>query len=711
MKIAHKMTALAVGGVLVLGAVSVVMTTAALRKAGRAEIAEIEEQMLAAKKEKLQDLVKDVYTMVERAYKDAHDPQKVAEIYREPIRNLVNVAYGAVRAVYDNPEILTWEKMDRAKAIVKQLRYGEKGYFWINDTHPTMVMHPIKPQLDDKDLTDFEDPNGKKLFQEFVRVCEEKGEGFVDYLWPKPGQDEPVPKLSYVKLFEPWGWIIGTGVYLQAAEARIQEDLLRTIAAMRYGAEGKDYFWVNDMDSVVLMHPIKPSLNGKDMSDLKDEKGTYIFREFVRTCRENGGGFVEYWWPKPGHDQPVHKLSYVKLFEPWGWVIGTGLYLDDIHAKLASVEADVNAKITRQIWTQVGVIAAITLLMAGLTGVLTRRVSRPIVRVTGMLRDIAEGEGDLTKRIDVESHDEVGEMAHCFNVFADKMCGLVGQIKAASQEMAAVSEQLSGATSQIAASNNEVSSQTQTLATSGEEMGATVQEVAQNAAAVSGAARRARQAAADGSRVVGEALEALTGIAQVVEQAGGIVRALGDRAETIGTVIQVIEDIADQTNLLALNAAIEAARAGEHGRGFAVVADEVRKLAEKTMKATHEIGETIASIQAEGRKAVEAMDEGMASAVKGRELGEGAGRSMQDVEAQVTEAASQTEQIAAATEELSATIQAMATNLEQIAEGIGQNTQAVTEIARTAETVASRAEELRDLTGRFRTTRDTGQDA
>jgi len=590
MKIAHKMTALAVGGVVALGAISVAMSTMALRRAGKAQIAEIREQMLASKKEKLQDLVQDVYTTVEQAYKDSRDPEKVAEIYREPIRNLVNVAYGAIRAVYDNPEIMEWEKMDRAKAIVKRLRYGERGYFWINDTHPTMVMHPIKPQLDGKDLTGFADPNGKKLFQEFVRVCEENGGGFVDYLWPKPGYDKPVPK-----------------------------------------------------------------------------------------------------------------LSYVKLFEPWGWVIGTGVYLDDIEAKLASVEADVTAKTTRQIWTEVGVIALITLLMAGFTGLLTRRLSHPIVRVTGMLRDIADGEGDLTTRIHVDSKDEVGEMAHCFNVFADKMCHLVVQIKAAAEEMAAVSEQLSGATSQIAASNNQVASQTQTLATGGEEMGATVQEVARNAAAVSGAAGRARQAAADGSRVVGEALEALRTIAQVVEQAGGIVRALGDRAETIGTVIQVIEDIADQTNLLALNAAIEAARAGEHGRGFAVVADEVRKLAEKTMKATHEIGETIAAIQAEGRKAVEAMDEGMASAVKGRELGEGAGRSMQDVESQVTEAAAQTAQIATATEELSAAIQAMATNLEQIAEGVGQNTEAVAEIARTAETVAGRAEELRDLTGRFRT--------
>ncbi len=299
--------------------------------------------------------------------------------------------------------------------------------------------------------------------------------------------------------------------------------------------------------------------------------------------------------------------------------------------------------------------------------------------------------------------DEFDRMSHWFNLFVDRVRHVVRRAAEASQALAQVADQVSSTTAQIATSNEQVSSQSQAVATAGEEMSATVQTVAMNTAEVNEAAEGARRTATEGAGVVSRAVEAMLEIAHVVEQAAATVKTLGNRTDEIGSVIQVIEDIADQTNLLALNAAIEAARAGEHGRGFAVVADEVRKLAEKTVKATREIGETIDAIQAESRNAVRAMDEGLESVAQGRELGEQAGEAIRKIEDEIGRAASQTEQIAAATEQLSATIQEVATNIEEIARGVAQNSQATTALAETADSLAAQARELQKITGSFRT--------
>jgi signal transduction histidine kinase len=179
---------------------------------GKSQIDAFRTEMIVRKKEYLKSQVQTAIGVLEKAYKDAHDPEKLMAVYREPLQNAVNTAYSIIVAVEKENDLSLEQKQLKAAAMIKALRYGpeNKDYFWINDMHPTMVMHPYKPKLDGKDLSGFKDPNGKKLFVEFVNTCRENGEGFVDYYWPKYGADKPQPKLSFVKLFKPWNWIIGT---------------------------------------------------------------------------------------------------------------------------------------------------------------------------------------------------------------------------------------------------------------------------------------------------------------------------------------------------------------------------------------------------------------------------------------------------------------------------------------------------------------------
>jgi methyl-accepting chemotaxis protein len=382
------------------------------------------------------------------------------------------------------------------------------------------------------------------------------------------------------------------------------EDAKQAIAQLRYGPRGKDYFWINDMAPRMIMHPIKPELDGKDLSGSQDPNGKKLFVEFVDVCRDKGEGFVDYMWPIPGQDAPVPKLSYVKLFEPWGWIVGTGIYLDDVEQAVTSKEAEIRAAVAAQRNSLIGILLALLALTGTAVAFISKRITRPIVTASDMLKDIAQGEGDLTRRLKVESRDEVGEMAKWFNMFIENIQSIIGsvaenahQVNDASSDLNAISDQMSAGAGQtsdkadtvaaaseemstnmnsVAAAMEEAATNVGMVATAAEEMTATINEIAQNTEKARG--------------VTGEA----------VKQAGNAssqVTELGTAAQEIGEVIETITEISEQVNLLALNATIEAARAGEAGKGFAVVANEIKDLARQTADATGEIKSRVESIQ------------------------------------------------------------------------------------------------------------------
>jgi len=604
MNINKKIIVFSLSGLLLMGIISLVMSIHSLEKRGEEEIASIKTMMITEKKEKLKDLVKNTYAIMESSYNAAHDSKKVAEAYKEKLKNIVDITYNAIQSLDSRSGLTKSEKKQSALNIIKDMRYNDNGYIWINDMNPKMIMHPIKPDLNGKDLSDFKDPNGKHLFNEFVKVCRERGEGFVDYMWPKPGYDKPVAKLSYVKLYQPWKWIIGTGVYLEVAEAQFMDDAKKRISELRYGPEDKDYFWINDMNPKMIMHPIKPDLNGKDLSDFKDPNGKHLFNEFVKVCRERGEGFVDYMWPKPGYDKPVAKLSYVKLFKPWNWILGTGIYLDGIKAVEIQKTREIQSAIARQRNGLIGIIIILFVLGAGVTTYISRKITIPIKHAGEMLKDIAQGEGDLTKRLKVETKDEVGEMADWFNKFIDTIQKIIkdvaqnaNQVREASGELSIISKQMTSGAEQtsekanvVAAAGEEMSSNMSSVAAATEEAATNVNMVATAAEQMIATINEIAQNSEKASNITGEA------VAQT-QSASNKVDELGSAANEIGKVVETITEISEQVNLLALNATIEAARAGEAGKGFAVVANEIKDLAKQTAEATQEIKGKIGAIQ------------------------------------------------------------------------------------------------------------------
>ncbi len=403
----------------------------------------------------------------------------------------------------------------------------------------------------------------------------------------------------------------------EMTEAEAQAEALRRIGEMRY--DGENYFWVNDMDAVVVMHPIKPQLNGKDLSDFKDANGLPLFKAFVDTVRKDGAGFVSYVWPKPGAEAPVDKESYVTGFGPWNWVIGTGVYIDDLEALfLEQVKAAV-----------IEIVVALTII-AGLFVAVARSISRPLNAMTACMGRLSDG--DLSVVVPEVGHrNEIGEMAQAVSHFKDNAL-LVEKMKQerVAQEEAAAEEKRKAMDDLAQSFEAKVMGVVRALSSASSEMEATAREMTSTAEETSSQSNTVAQASGEAARNV-ESVAAATdelsaSIASIgtqgsqsakiaqraseqAKQTNDQVKTLVEAARKIGEVISLIQEIAEQTNLLALNATIEAARAGDAGKGFAVVASEVKSLASQTATATEEIGAHITGIQSATTSAATSIEE------------------------------------------------------------------------------------------------------
>lgn len=336
----------------------------------------------------------------------------------------------------------------------------------------------------------------------------------------------------------------------------------------------------------------------------------------------------------------------------------------------------------------------------GISLVMKALILSPINKTVDVIEAVSAG--DLTKRIDVACNDEIGEMAKHFNSFADKLHDTITQVSTSSNEVSSAAAILDTAAEQMAGGVEEAVTQVNSVAIASEEMSKTSSEIARNCVTVAKSSDAANQSASTGEEVIQNTIGVMSRISDRVKDSAEIIKSLGARSDQIGQIVGLINDVADQTNLLALNAAIEAARAGEHGRGFAVVADEVRKLAERTSNATKEISNTIYAMQAETKKAVSSMEEGVNEVSLGTAQTAKSGEALQDILLHMNKVTGEINQIAVASEEETTTTNEIASSIQQISLVMQETAKRIQENAGSSSQLAGLAKSLQALVGQFR---------
>ncbi|MDD5240177.1 MAG: methyl-accepting chemotaxis protein [Sulfuricella sp.] len=496
-------------------------------------------------------------------------------------------------------------------------------------------------------------------------------------------------------------------------EEAAKDAAIKTIKAMRY--EQKEYFWLNDFTAPIpkmIMHATVPALDGKILDAAKFNCATSLqagidgaiektdgkknlFVAFNEVANKAGSGFVTYNWPKPkvggGTTTELYtKLSYVKKFEGWNWLVGSGIYIDDVDSIFWQ----------RAVW-----LISIALFITSAIGILMLVLIRSITGPLGELREamkIIQTTQDLSRRVTVRANNEIGEIGYSFNEMVASFQGIIHQVVAGVEGVMSSAAQLSQSSQRVAVSSIQQSEAAASMASAVEEMSVSIDHVAENSKGTHSIAQQAGELSSEGGEIVHNAATEMTKIAASVNHSTQLIQTLGDQSHQISAIVNVIKEIADQTNLLALNAAIEAARAGEQGRGFAVVADEVRKLAERTTKSTLEISTMIGSIQSGTIDAVASMDEGTARVRDGVVMANQAGESMQKIRDGAGQVIASVSEIMDALREQSTASGQVAGSVERIAQMTEQNSNEVREIAQTAESLEQLAGSLQNSVSQFK---------
>jgi methyl-accepting chemotaxis protein len=466
-----------------------------------------------------------------------------------------------------------------------------------------------------------------------------------------------------------------------------QEQAKNRISLLRFGESG--YLWLNDLDGKMLMHPIKESLNNENMFLHSKNYVSSAFKLFVDKVNSQNKGFVYYQWPKPGETELEQKSSYVALFKQWNWVVGTGLYLQDI-------EQDFIDKLIQALLTTLLSIFLLVLV----SYIISRNILRPLTTLTNTMVKVSTDK-NLTIDMKAEGKDELAILARVFNEMTASLRTVIYRILQSTGTLAAQAEETSAVTCQINVGVKQQKQETQEATQAITHLAELSVDINQHVGEALTLSEDVKSAAQKGKFNVIENITAISEVSEKVNLAVNVVSELQNSSEQIGDILNVIKQIADQTNLLALNAAIEAARAGEQGRGFAVVADEVRTLAQRTQESTGNIQEIINELQTGVTEVVSVMESCQDKTTEGREKADLCGNAFGEINSAIDLLSTLSSTIVNACEQQNNEVINVETKIYAISAVAEQTQQGTEHINQASESLSELATELNDLTHEF----------